>query len=97
MSNGNGKERDYKADYERLHRVLVIQEQGIARQNTAYSKLQTDYTLLINVNLSLEKQIMQLKTINQTAIAVNNETQQQNAGEISRLRTQVKGLGGNPG
>lgn len=96
MSNGNGKERDYRADYERLHKVVLVQEEGIARVNADNQKLQEQLKLAMDINISLEKQMLQLKTINHNIMTENNEVRGQNAKEIERLRGLVKRLGGNP-
>jgi len=94
--NGNGDVRDYKSDYEQLHRVMETQNRGIMRQNADMDKLREDVQLHIDIANSLEKQMLQLKTINQNLMTSQNAKNQELIDEIERLRGMVKELGGNP-
>ena len=88
--------RDYKKDYEALHRLHKAANLANDILQQDVNKLREQNIKLMEVNGSLEKQLNGQKQANYAVITENNRTQQENAAEIQRLRELVKKLGGDP-
>jgi len=96
MSNGNGREIDYKKAFEESQlRLHSMQNAVSALQNKLVDK-QEEINLLMKINASGERQMFAQKNINHDVMTQNNAATQELAQEIERLRGLVKELGGNP-
>jgi hypothetical protein len=88
--------RNYKEEYEKLRRIHVSTNAGVALLEGENRKLREQNNLLMDMSASLTDQLNAQKRVNMSAITDSNETQRKNGGEIKRLREMVKSLGGNP-
>lgn len=88
--------RNYKEEYEKLRRIHIATNAGVALVENENKKLREQIQRLIEMNSSITNQLNAQKQVNFAVITDNNETQRKNAEEIKKLRETVKSLGGDP-
>jgi SMC interacting uncharacterized protein involved in chromosome segregation len=87
---------NYKEYYEALKRKHDVANRAITMLEGKVNDLQTELNKALAVNNSLLQQVNINKGIMHETLTTDNQTKQENAKEIERLRQKIKDLGGDP-